>query len=294
MMDRIIALGLPLAALALLAACGRSQPEEQAQPVPGETGTELAEATPTPSAGEATGAAEPGSDRPLTLDLSTELAEIMITIPPEAAADPALYDRLRAEAEAEAEEARGIAEDDKAARGDIDAPFNMHFLNITWEVAADAEPVLSLLKNTSVFQGGAHPNLYFNVVNWDKERHADIGPADLFTDAAWAALSPAAEQAIMAEKETRLGAGLSDEDYWKEDVVYATAPAAENFELFTLAPSTDAPGLAGGIELHYPPYAVGPYVEGDYHIVIPQSVFADDVAPGYAGLFGGEPAGARN
>lgn len=281
-MNRILALGLPLAAIALLAACGRGEPEDAAVT----DGTQTADLGPSAPAQPAPDT----GDRPLTLDLGDGRLDATVAFAPEIAAQPALYDSLREQAEAEIAEARQIAAEDAAARAGIDAPFNPHFLNIEWRADFDNDRVLSLLKRTGIFQGGAHPNLYFDVTTWDKAAQARIGAADLFAGGAWAALSPAAEQAIMAEKRARLGKGLPDENYWKQDVVYATAPAAENFELFTLVPAQDNPAVAGGIAIHYPPYAVGPYVEGDYHIVIPQSVFADYVQPDYAGLFGGEPA----
>lgn len=264
-MNRILAFGLPLAALALLAACGRDQ-----------TGEAALEDT-------------PASEAAAALDFSVEQAEITATFAPAIAAQPALYDRLRAQAEAEAEEAKQVAAEDAAMRAQEDFPFRPHTLIIEWETAFENDRVLSLLRTTYVDQGGAHPNVYFDALTWDKAAQAQLSIGGILTDDAWPALSSLAEQALMAQKRERLGADLSDDQYWRQDVIYATAPAAENFELFTLVPAGGQPETAGGIELHYAPYAVGPYVEGDYHIVIPQSAFAQYARPEFAGLFGGEP-----
>jgi len=55
-----------------------------------------------------------------------------------------------------------------------------------------------------------------------------------------------------------------------------------------LAPSTQ-PDKFGGAYIYYRPDSVGPYAEGSYDFVIPQSVFAADLRPAYKPLFAGEP-----
>lgn len=290
-MARTFVTGVSLAVLALCAACGRNDAGEAEAAAAADLGGEVqtADLAPEPEP-EPEPAPAPAEARPLNLDLGSEYADITVTLPPQAADDPALYERLHSQAESEAAEARQIAAEDRAARQEIDAPFHNHTLDIAWSAEFANDETLSLLKTTYVFQGGAHPNAYFDTLNWRRDMHAEFDVEDMLTEGAWAALSPAAEEALMEEKREKLGDGLTDEEYWREDVIYATAPAAENFALFTLVPSA-ADGLkAGGIALHYAPYAVGPYVEGDYHIVIPQSVFAQYVAPEFADMFAGEPA----
>ncbi len=285
------------AGLLALAACGRDADETAPETETGEI------AAPDPETGETGGApadvaddaqdlseAVPSGDRPLVQDFDTEYANISVTLPEEAASDPALYDLLMRAAEAEAEEAREVARDGHAASEQDGFPFHTHELDIAWETEFANGEVLSLLKTVYVFQGGAHPNTYYDALNWRRDSHSEFGIDDVITgQTGYEALSVAAEAALMAEKRERLGEGLTDAEYWKEDVIYATAPTPENFQLFTLAPSASDAAKAGGIALHYAPYAVGPYAEGAYSIVIPQAAFADYITDRYAGLFAGEP-----
>ncbi len=264
------------AALVLLAGCGDQAGTQQAA---------LDEA----AAPEAPVAPD-GADRPLNLDLGSDQATIRAEFSPETLRDPALYDLLRRQAENEAAEARALATEDAAWRAEEDIPFHMHEMAVEWTTAFANERVISLLNTTYVFQGGAHPNAYFSSILWLPEESRELEIGELIGNPeGFHALSVSAEAGLMAQKRERMGDGLSDDEYWREDIIYATAPDAENFALFTLVPSGD-PERAGGIELHYAPYAVGPYAQGSFHVVIPQAEFAAYVAPDFAGLFSGAPA----
>ena len=54
----------------------------------------------------------------------------------------------------------------------------------------------------------------------------------------------------------------------------------------TLAPSTEA-GKSSGLTFHYPPYAVGPYAEGEYVAFVPWETLKPYLTPEGAGIFGG-------
>ena len=54
----------------------------------------------------------------------------------------------------------------------------------------------------------------------------------------------------------------------------------------TLAPSTE-PGKSSGLTFHYPPYAVGPYVEGQYVAFVPWETLKPYLSPDGAAIFGG-------
>jgi Protein of unknown function (DUF3298) len=54
----------------------------------------------------------------------------------------------------------------------------------------------------------------------------------------------------------------------------------------TLAPSTDA-GKSSGLTFHYPPYAVGPYAEGEYVAFVPWKALKPYLTPEGAKIFGG-------
>ena len=54
----------------------------------------------------------------------------------------------------------------------------------------------------------------------------------------------------------------------------------------TLAPSTEA-GKSSGLTFHYPPYAVGPYAEGEYVAFVPWETLKPYLTPEGATIFGG-------
>src|ERR1700736_3858581 len=54
----------------------------------------------------------------------------------------------------------------------------------------------------------------------------------------------------------------------------------------TLAPSTEA-GKSSGLTFHYPPYAVGPYVEGEYVAFVPWETLKPYLTPEGMKIFGG-------
>ena len=54
----------------------------------------------------------------------------------------------------------------------------------------------------------------------------------------------------------------------------------------TLAPSTEA-GKSSGLTFHYPPYAVGPYAEGEYVAFVPWETLKAYLSPEGAKIFGG-------
>ena len=57
-----------------------------------------------------------------------------------------------------------------------------------------------------------------------------------------------------------------------------------------LAPyAAKAPETRGRLIFHFDPYAVGAYAEGDYRVLVPQSVFREYLTAEWAGVFAGEP-----
>ena len=54
----------------------------------------------------------------------------------------------------------------------------------------------------------------------------------------------------------------------------------------TLAPSTVA-GRSSGLTFHYPPYAVGPYAEGEYAAFVPWETLKPYLSPEGTAIFAG-------
>ena len=62
----------------------------------------------------------------------------------------------------------------------------------------------------------------------------------------------------------------------------------------TLAPSAEA-GKSSGLTFHYPPYAVGPYAEGEYVAFVPWEMLKPYLTPEGVRIFGGaRPKGDKD
>ncbi len=254
-------LGLFLAA-ALLAACG-PKPEEAAQ------------APPPPTA-----PAEPAG--PLSYTSKTADAEVSITLPPEVGAIPSLYAKLfsegRNELDSFAEGAKGELEALRAG-GDKPLPYGR---SLDYAVTAQTPRLLSLVLNAMENTGGAHPNTLLSTTIWDKAAGKAVAPADLFAPGAdMTAADKALCDAIRAAKQTRAGdPALTGE--------LKTCPALTAASLALAASTT--PGKAGGLIAVFSPYALGPYAEGAYRVVVPASAVQGVLNPAYADQFAGAPA----
>ncbi len=124
--------------------------------------------------------------------------------------------------------------------------------------------------------GAAHPNTTTLVYNYDLGTGAPLGLGDLFNSATayLDSLSAWVGTALAAEAEEL---GLDADFLFREGF----APAAENFTRFTLGPDS--------LTLHFPPYAVAPYVAGPFTVSLAYS----DLRPllmetGPAATLGGE------
>lgn len=109
--------------------------------------------------------------------------------------------------------------------------------------------------------GAAHPNTTSIALNYDLGT-GEIVELDHLFDAASSyldTLSTAVEAGLLSEAEAR---GLSTTELWEEGY----NPTADNFQRFTLGPDS--------LAIHFPPYAVAPYVAGEFEVHIPYSRLA--------------------
>ena len=131
-----------------------------------------------------------------------------------------------------------------------------------------ADRYVSILRNDYMDTHGAHPNSDVNTVLWDKAEGKRISIRPFFTETAdngpaMKAMVKAVIASLKIEKKKR-GAGETATDEWFKEL----APSLLKIGAVTLAPSTDA-GKSSGLTFHYPPYAVGPYAEGEYRAFVP-------------------------
>jgi Protein of unknown function (DUF3298) len=145
---------------------------------------------------------------------------------------------------------------------------------------------VSIIRSDYTNTGGAHPNSDVDTILWDASTKKRISIRPFFTETAdggptMQAMQSAVIASLKAEKEKR-GVELTADMDWSNSV----APKLLRIGAVTLAPSTDA-GKSSGLTFHYPPYAVGPYVEGGYVAFVPWEKLNPYLTPEGAAIFGG-------
>ena len=262
---------IAIAALTLVAACNRNEASDvaeapQAQP--------QADSQVTPADQAA----------PLTYSRETAYAEVELTLPQAVIAFPDLHATLyREEVQGMRAFVEGAQSDHTEFSGEESLP--PYSQTVTYETAGQSPRLFSLRESISEYTGGAHGMQSFGAVLWDKTGDRRIQPTALFRSGADLAvldraLCDAINQARSAlmDEPSNLTLGATD--------TFACPSAAQT--PFVLATSTTS-GRVGGLEFLIGPYQVGPYAEGTYQIVVPQSAFRSLIDPAYAAEFAGAP-----
>lgn len=157
---------------------------------------------------------------------------------------------------------------------------------------AAAGPYLSVSVLEYSYAGGAHPNHRIATMLWDREQGRRASIEELFreTKPGGPTLSRLAVliRAEIAKEKRERGIEVEtpiEQDEWlsviKADLNTMGAPA--------LVAST-VPGKAAGIDFHFSPYDVGPYVEGAFGAFIPWRAIEPLLTEKALRIFGGEPA----
>jgi hypothetical protein len=149
-----------------------------------------------------------------------------------------------------------------------------------------ADRYVSLLRDDYMDTHGAHPNSDVNTILWDKSENKRISIRPFFTEttdngATMKAMVKAVIASLKIEKKKR-DTGETATDEWFKGV----EPSLLKIGAATLAPSTEA-GKSSGLTFHYPPYAVGPYAEGQYVAFVPWETLKPYLTPEGARIFGG-------
>jgi hypothetical protein len=226
----------------------------------------------------------PKAPEPLGYSQTTPDAAVQLTLDPEIGKRPGLRLRLYGEGVKDLTAFLAQAHNDRAslaAKGIPDAPYERR---ITWTLTAATPRLTSARESWFDYTGGAHPNHGWNGLLWDVAGDHPIARIDLFRPGAdQGPLDAALCKAIRAAKAERQGAVRIGEDTG----AWSCPKWADSN--FVFAPSTAA-GRIGGLEFLFDPYVLGPYAEGDYQVIVPQSAFHDALAPQYADDFAGDPA----
>lgn len=149
-----------------------------------------------------------------------------------------------------------------------------------------ADRYVSILRKDYMNTNGAHPNSDVNTILWDKAENKRISIRPFFTETAdkgptLKAMVKAIIASLKAEKKKR-DAGETATDEWFKSV----EPSLLKIGAVTLAPSTEA-GKSSGLTFHYPPYAVGPYAEGEYVAFAPWDALKPYLTAEGIRIFGG-------
>jgi hypothetical protein len=145
---------------------------------------------------------------------------------------------------------------------------------------------VSIVRSDYMNTHGAHPNSDVNAILWDKTANKRISIRPFFTETAddgptMKAMVKAIIASLNAEKKKR-DAGETATAEWYKDL----KPTLLKIGAVMLAPSTVA-GKSSGLTFHYPPYAVGPYAEGEYVAFVPWETLKPFLTPEGAKIFGG-------
>ncbi|MBO4221306.1 DUF3298 and DUF4163 domain-containing protein [Bradyrhizobium neotropicale] len=145
---------------------------------------------------------------------------------------------------------------------------------------------VSIVRNDYINTRGAHPNSDVNTILWDSTDKKRISIRPFFTETAdngpaMKAILDAVIASLNAEKKKR-GAGETATAEWYKEL----KPTLLKIGAVTLAPSTES-GKSSGLTFHYPPYAVGPYVEGQYVAFVPWETLKPYLSPEGIRIFSG-------
>jgi len=148
-----------------------------------------------------------------------------------------------------------------------------------------ADRYVSVVRADYMNTHGAHPNSDVNTILWDKAENKRISIRPFFTETAdngpaMKAMLHGVIASLKIEKTKR------DVDTAPSEWSKGLEPSLLKIGAVTLAPSTEA-GKSSGLTFHYPPYAVGPYVEGEYVAFVPWATLKPYLSPEGARVFGG-------
>jgi len=149
-----------------------------------------------------------------------------------------------------------------------------------------ADRYVSIVRDDYMDAHAAHPNTNVNTILWDKAENKAISIRPFFTETAdsgptLSAMQKAIIASLRAEKKKRDSSETATAEWFK-----GVEPKLLKIGAVTLAPSTEA-GKSSGLTFHYPPYAVGPYVEGEYVAFVPWETLKPYLTPEGQRIFGG-------
>ena len=171
--------------------------------------------------------------------------------PVEVEVTPVLRQRLDRELSADYTEAFEAAEADRARRRGLGLEFGQHDFAKDWRTEGVTPQLLSLAATTSSYSGGAHPNVAFSTLLWDRTRDRPVAAAHLLGLRGLARIGPRYCAAFRAERAEASGEPIDSELPCPPLAARTLAPADQDgdgrFEtLVVLLDAYEAGGYAGG------------------------------------------------
>jgi hypothetical protein len=154
---------------------------------------------------------------------------------------------------------------------------------------------VSIVRSDFMDTGGAHPNSDVDTILWDTTAKKRISIRPFFAETAdngptMMTMLKEVITSLNAEKTKHGGGG----DTATADSYKSLEPKLLKIGAVTLAPSTEV-GKSSGLTFHYPPYAVGPYAEGEHVAFVSWENLKPYLTPEGARIFGGaRPTGDDN
>jgi hypothetical protein len=145
---------------------------------------------------------------------------------------------------------------------------------------------VSIVRSDYTDAGGAHPNRDVDTILWDATAGKRISVRPFFTETTdngptMKALLKAVIDSLNVEKKKRDAAETATAEWYK-----GLEPKLLKIGAVTLAPSTVS-GKSSGLTFHYPPYAVGPYTEGEYVAFVHWETLKPYLTPEGVAIFAG-------
>jgi hypothetical protein len=231
-------------------------------------------------ASPATLAADPKPDAAI----KTKNVQVSIFLDAKIKADPALAADCLAEGKAWAAKNRADADKQQDPIMFRDGAWSFE-RKYTVRSVVDGRYV-SVTRSDFMDTHGAHPNSDVNTILWDSAAKKRISIRPFFTETAdngstMTAMRKAVIASLNIEKKKRDPGDTATSERYKD-----VEPNLLKIGAVTLAPSTEA-GKSSGLTFHYPPYAVGPYAEGEYVAFVPWETLKAYLTPEGIRIFGG-------
>ena len=221
--------------------------------------------------------------------IKTKTIEASVTIDPALKAYPGLYSRLLAAGKREMAKWRADADKDFRDNPDMFRDRRSYQFERSYQQDSAIQGYVSIVRADYTDSVGAHPNHYTDTLLWDTKARKFISIRPFFKETqphgpTMSALATAIKNAVVAAKIAHgISAKEANDPMWIGNI----KPDLTKIGAVSLARSTEHDKSAG-LTVYFSPYAVGPYVEGDYTVFVPWAAFKTHLSHAGAALFGGE------